>query len=250
MSAVAAVFYRDARIRATNFTFIVWDLCYPMINLLVFGVGIDAALGVNFGAGGLDYNAFFLAGCLGLGSFAIPSNTAWSFFMDRDNGIFYEMLTYPMTRAQYLFGRMLFTVLLAIVQGALTLAAARFVLHVPFAGGHAWLLVALLGLGPAAWFYVYAAFALRIRRNDAFNAVTSILYFVLIFLSSMFYPTDPLPRWFAAAALANPITWQVDVLRYATVGLGDPSRIVAEAAGFLVFTAVAGLLAIRALDQQ
>jgi ABC-2 type transport system permease protein len=250
MSAVTAVLYRDARIRATNFTFVVWDLCYPMINLLVFGVGIDAALGVKFGEGGLDYNAFFLAGCLAMGSFAIPSNTAWSFFMDRDNGIFYEMLTYPMTRAQYLLGRMLFTVTLALAQGALTIAAARWILHVPLAAGHAWLLIVMLALGPCAWFYVYAALALRIRRNDAFNAVTSILYFVLIFLSSMFYPTDPLPRWFAATALANPITWQADTLRYLTIGLGDPHRIAVEAAAFTVFTLVSYYLAVRALDAQ
>jgi len=250
MSAIAAVLYRDARIRATNLTFVIWDLCYPMINLLVFGVGIDAALGVHFGAGGLDYNAFFLAGCLGLGSFAIPSNTAWSFFMDRDNGIFYEMLTYPMTRAQYLFGRMLFTVSLALAQAALTLAAARFLLHVPILGSRAWLLVPMLVLGPSAWFYLYAALALRIRRNDAFNAITSILYFVLIFLSSMFYPTGPLPRWFARAALANPITWQVDVLRYATIGLGDPRRVAIEAAGFTAFAVLASLVAVRVLNRQ
>jgi ABC-type multidrug transport system permease subunit len=250
MSAIAAVLYRDARIRATNLTFILWDLCYPMINLLVFGVGIDAALGVKFGSGGLDYNAFFLAGCLALGSFAIPSNTAWSFFMDRDNGIFYEMLTYPMTRAQYLFGRLLFTVVLAMAQGVLTLVAARFILHVSFAAGHVWLLVAMFALGPAGWFYTYSWLALRIRRNDMFNAVTSMLYFVLIFLSSMFYPTDPLPRWFAATALANPITWHVDVLRYATIGLGDPTRIAIEGTGFVAFTISAGLLAVRALDEQ
>jgi ABC-2 type transport system permease protein len=250
MSAIGAVLYRDARIRATNLTFVVWDLCYPMINLLVFGVGIDAALGMKFAAGSLDYNAFFLAGCLGLGSFAIPSNTAWSFFMDRDNGIFYEMLTYPMTRAQYLFGRMLFTVLLAIAQAALTLAAARFLLHVPISGSHLWLLAPMLVLGPSAWFYVYAALALRIRRNDAFNAVTSILYFVLIFVSSMFYPTDPLPRWFAWSALANPITWQVDVLRYATIGFGDPHRVAIEAAGFAAFAVIASIVAVRVLNRQ
>jgi len=250
MSAIAAVVYRDARIRATNLTFMFWDLCYPMINLLVFGVGIDAALGMKWSAGGLDYNAFFLAGCLGLGSFAIPSNTAWSFFMDRDNGIFYEMLTYPMTRGEYLLGRMLFTVSLALAQGALTLAAARFLLHVPFGAGHTWLLAGMLALGPSAWFYVYAALALRIRRNDAFNAVTSILYFVLIFLSSMFYPTEPLPRWFAAAALANPITWQVDVLRYATIGLGDPARVALEATGFLAFALIASFVAVRVLNRQ
>jgi len=250
MSAITAVLYRDARIRATNLTFVIWDLFYPMINLLVFGVGIDAALGVKFGAAGLDYNAFFLAGCLGLGSFAIPSNTAWSFFMDRDNGIFYEMLTYPMTRAEYLFGRMLFTFALALVQACLTLAAAHWLLHVPLGGGHLPWLLLMLALGPCAWFYLYAALALRIRRNDAFNAVTSMLYFALIFVSSMFYPTEPLPRWFAAAALANPITWQVDVLRYATIGLGSPHRIAVEAAAFAAFTLAASWVAVRTLNTQ
>src|SRR5271155_5948093 len=128
MSAITAVLERDARIRATNLTFVIWDLCYPMINLLVFGVGINAALGMKFSSGGLDYNAFFLAGCLGLGSFAIPANTAWSFFMDRDNGIFYEMLTYPMTRAEYLLGKLAFNVFIAVMQAALTIGVGASVL--------------------------------------------------------------------------------------------------------------------------
>ena len=250
MSAISAVLYRDARIRATNLTFVVWDLFYPMINLLVFGVGLNAALGVHFGGGSLDYNAFFLAGCLGLGSFVSPSNTAWSFFMDRDNGIFYEMLTYPMTRTEYLFGRMLFTFTLVLVQSGLTLAAAHWLLHVPLRAGHLPWLLLMLALGPCAWFYLYSALALRIRRNDAFNAVTSMLYLALIFVSSMFYPTEPLPRWFAAAALANPITWQVDVLRYSTIGLGDPHRIAIEAAAFAAFTLAVWHAAVRILNRQ
>jgi ABC-2 type transport system permease protein len=250
MSAITAVLYRDAKIRATNFTFVFWDLFYPMINLLVFGVGIDAALGFKFGSGVLDYNAFFLSGCLALGSFAIPSNTAWSFFMDRDNGIFFEMLTYPMTRGEYLFGRMLFTLVVAVAQGGLTLFAAHALLHVALDAARVPLLLVALVVGPAAWFYLYAMFALWIRRNDVFNAVTSILYFLLIFVSSMFYPTDPLPRWFGTAALANPITWQVDVLRYATIGLGDPRRVALEAAGFVAFTVLAAFLAVRTLNRQ
>src|SRR5271167_4429015 len=250
MPAISAILYREGKIRATNMIFVFWDFFYPLCYLLVFGVGMSAALGAPVSIPGVNYNSFFLAGVLGMASFGIASNSSWSFFMDRDNGIFYEMLTYPMTRAQYLFGRMLFTVSLALAQAALTLAAARFLLHVPILGSRAWLLVPMLVLGPSAWFYLYAALALRIRRNDAFNAVTSILYFVLIFLSSMFYPTDPLPRWFARAALANPMTWQVDVLRYATIGMGDPHRVALEAAGFAAFAAVASLVAVRVLNRQ
>ena len=124
MTGLAAMLYREARIRATNATFIFWDVVYPLGYLLVFGVGMTTALG-GFAGMGADYNAFFLAGVLGMASFGIASNTAWSFFMDRDNGIFYEMLTYPMSRAAYLIGKVLFNVVIALVQALVTVLARR-----------------------------------------------------------------------------------------------------------------------------
>ena len=96
----------------------------------------------------------------------------------------------------------------------------------------------------------YAIFALAIRRNDAFNTVTSIFYFVFLFASSMFYPIDPLPRVFRIAALANPITWHVDVMRFATIGSGDPRQIALEAAGFVVFTLASFAGALVVLRRQ
>src|SRR5207249_8304090 len=93
-------------------------------------------------------------------------------------------------------------------------------------------------VGAAGWFFLYAVFALVIRRNDAFNTITSIFYFVFLFASSMFYPIDPLPVAFRAVALVNPITWHVDVMRFATIGLGDPRSVALEAAGFVAFTLV------------
>jgi ABC-2 type transport system permease protein len=74
-----------------------------------------------------------------------------------------------------------------------------------------------------------------------------VFYFVFLFASSMFYPLDPLPRTFRIAALANPITWQIDVLRYATIGVGDGAAIAVEALAFAIFAAVSFALAVRAL---
>ena len=250
MSAISAILYREGKIRATNYTFLFWDLFYPLAYLLVFGVGVNEALGGAFPSGPVDYNSFFLAGVLGMASFGIAANTSWTFFLDRDNGIFYEMLTYPMTRAEYLLGKMLFNVGIALFQAAITIALAAALLGVRLR----WDLLPLLALavvvGTAGWFYFYAIFALKIRRNDIFNTVTSIFYFVFLFASSMFYPLDPLPAWFRVTALANPITWQVDVLRYATIGLGSPAHIAWEAAGFLIFALLSFALAVRSLDQQ
>lgn len=190
--------------------------------VLVFGVGMSSALGGDFAGMGAGYSDFFLAGVLGMASFGIASNTAWSLFMDRDNGIFYEMLTYPLSRAAYLIGKVLFNTLIALVQALVTVVLAAVLLDVDIRWTGLPLLIVTVAVGTAGWFFFYAIFALRIRRNDAFNTVTSIFYFVFLFASSMFYPIAPLPKLFRVAAWANPITWQVDILRYATINVGVP----------------------------
>src|SRR5207253_11062132 len=121
------------KIRATNLTFIFWDLFFPLLYMLVFGVGVNSALGAPTGIGNVSYHEFFLAGILAMASFAIASNTSWSFFLDRDNGIFYEMLTYPMSRSEYLLGKVIFNVFVALVQAAVTIVLAASVLGVPIA---------------------------------------------------------------------------------------------------------------------
>src|SRR5262245_29784525 len=129
MTAIGAVMYREGKIRATNLTFIFWDVFYPLGYLLVFGVGMSHAVGTTL-PGDLDYHSFFLGGVLGMASFGIAANTSWSFFMDRDNGIFYEMLTYPLSRAQYLLGKVVFNVVIAAAQATVTVLLAGALLGV------------------------------------------------------------------------------------------------------------------------
>lgn len=250
MSSLSAVVYREAKIRATNLTFIFWDLFFPLLYMLVFGVGINASLGAPAGIGKVDYNSFFLAGVLAMASFAIASNTSWSFFMDRDNGIFFEMLTYPMSRSEYLLGKVIFNVFIAVIQAALTLLVGRLLLGIPIQWEKLPLLLAGMAIGTAGWFFFYAIFALRIRRNDIFNSVTSIFYFVFMFASSMFYPLEPLPAWFRVTALANPITWQIDWLRYTSIGMGTLHTLWIEAAAFVVFSLISFAYAVHCLQQQ
>ena len=78
----------------------------------------------------------------------------------------------------------------------------------------------------------------------------SLFYFVFLFCSSIFYPLEPLPGWFRKAALANPLTWQVDFLRFATLGAGEPRQILLEATAFAVFSVAAFAYAVRCLQQQ
>jgi len=250
MSSLSAVVYRETKIRMTNLTFIFWDVFFPLGYMLIFGVGVNAALGAPAGLSGVDYNSFFLAGVLAMASFAIASNTSWSFFLDRDNGIFYEMLTYPMSRSEYLLGKVIFNVFIAILQTALTLLAGYLLLRIHIRWETLPMLLIGMALGTAGWFFFYSIFALKTKRNDVFNSVTSIFYFVFLFASSMFYPLDPLPGWFRITALINPITWQIDWLRYMSVGIGSLRIVLAEGAAFLIFSSVCFFYAVRCLQEQ
>jgi len=80
--------------------------------------------------------------------------------------------------------------------------------------------------------------------------VTSVFYFVFLFASSMFYPIGPLPTPFREIAAANPITWQVDALRYATIGMGRASVVFLEGAAFCLFTAFSFGAALWALNRE
>jgi ABC-2 type transport system permease protein len=178
MNMILAVMYREYRIRKTSLTWLFYDLFMPLTYLLLFGIGLDRAFATGITVAGqvVNYNAFFLSGVLAMACFGIAINTSYGFFVDRDNGIFYEFLTYPMTRAQFLIGKILFNCLLSLVQTLLTIVLGVLLLSIPLAWNR--ILFVLLGvlLGTAGWFFFLATFALRIRRNDMFNTFINVAY--------------------------------------------------------------------------
>jgi ABC-type multidrug transport system permease subunit len=137
-----------------------------------------------------------------------------------------------------------------VVQTIITVVLAAALFHIPLRWDRLPLVFIAMIVGTAAWFFFYSIFALSTRRNDIFNTVTSILYFVFLFASNMFYPLEPLPAWFRGAALANPITWQIDFVRWATIGLGNTHHIALESGLFLLFGVAAFLYAARCLQRQ
>lgn len=251
MNNILAVLYRDSLIRLTSLTWFFFDLAVPLLYLLMFGVGFDKAVGMGIMTSGIavGYNEFFLAGVLSMSCFGSAINQAYGFFHDRETGIFYEFLTYPMTRGEYLLGKVIFQCLMSVVQAVLTLIAAIVLLHVPVRIELLPFTIIGVVVGIAGWFFALSIFAFRIRRNDTFNTFINVLYFVLMFVSSMFYPLDAVPVWLKYAAYLNPVTWHTDVLRYCTIGIGDPSIVMMESIGFVLFLFAGFYFAVRTLKK-
>ncbi|MEX0602576.1 MAG: ABC transporter permease, partial [Bacteroidota bacterium] len=192
MREVMAVVYREYLIRRTSQLWFFFDLAVPLLYLLMFGVAFDRALGMGILTSGISvsYNEFFLAGVLAMACFGSAINQSYGFFIDRDNGILYEYLTYPMTRTQFLVGKIAFQCLMSVLQCVLVVAAGAWILDVQFRWEWMGMVFAGMILGTAGWFFFLAFFAFKVRRNDTFNTFINVLYFLLMFVSSMFYPLD------------------------------------------------------------
>lgn len=249
MTGIASVLYREYKFRTTNLAFLFWDIFVPIAYLLIFGYGFQQSIGGNFSGTQLDYASFFVAGILSMTCFGVALNTSWRFFMERENGIFYELLTYPLSRAELFIGKIVFNICLALAGNLLAVASAVLILHSHVRSGAVLWIVLFTALGTAAWFFFYAALALRLRRIDMFNTITSICYILFMFASSMFYPLETLPGWFRVVALCNPLTWLTDLFRFATLGTGSPVMLVAEALGLVAFTLLAFVGAIYAVNR-
>lgn len=252
MNGTLAVLLREYRFRSTNLTFLFWDIFVPIAYLLIFGYGFQRSLGDSFVHAGFktNYASFFLAGVLTMTCFSVAMNTSWRFFMERENGIFYELLTYPISRQQFVIGKILFNVVLSIAGSLLAIFSGILFLDVQVRFDLLAYTVLALGIGTAGWFFFFTILALRIRRIDSFNAVTSICYILLMFASSLFYPLENLPSWFTITARLNPMTWQTDVLRYCTLGVGETTLLLWESLAFTVFTLVAFLGAVNAVNHS
>jgi len=251
MREIIAVVYREYLVRITGLTWMFFDLAVPLLYLLMFGVAFDSALGQGLSVGGqpISYNAFFLAGVLSMTCFGNALNTSYGFFVDRDNGILFEFLTYPMTRGQFLLGKILFQCAMMVLQSMLTIIVSAVLLGVSVPWNLILFVLVAMIIGTAGWFFFLSIFAFLIRRNDTFNLVINVMYFVLMFLSSVFYPLERVPTWLRTVAMVNPLSWHSNVLRFLTLGVGNLQTIFLEIAGFMPLLLVFFSVAIRALQK-
>ena len=246
MTPLAAIAYREMRIRLVNPIFPLWDVLVPVVYLLVFGAGLQDFLGVTH-EGGVDYPTFLLGGVLSMVTFSIAWNSSYAWFEDLQSGVFHELLTYPFPRRHLLLGKLIFNACFSLLAAGLCLLAAVTVLHIELipqrlAGLTVWLVV-----GAAAWYFLFALLALLVRGYNAYHTTTSAFFILLMFVSNLFYPADRLPGPLPWLASANPVTWQTDLMRYYTYGPELP-YLRWEALALVLFTVIVFALASRKLS--
>ncbi len=168
--------------------------------------------------------------------------------LDIESGFMDRLLSAPVSRPAILVGRLGGAMGYAVVQATLLLVVFT-IMGADIAGGIPSALAVLvvaallaLALGSLA-----SAIALRSGSQEVVQSVFPLV-FVLIFVSSAFFPVSLMEGWYGEIAAKNPITWVVDpTRRLVVVGFdaGDAAEAVAITAGLAAAALAVAFLQLR-----
>jgi ABC-2 type transport system permease protein len=236
LAAVHGIVARDLSRAFRQKGRIVGGIARPFMWLLLVGAGFSAITRVG---GGVSYQAFIYPGVVAMAALFGSMLAAIATVYDREFGMLRLMLASPAGVGAVLAGRAVAATLLGTLQGGIVLLCAPLLVSITplqFAAAFAALVLvatasSVLGL----------LVAVRLRSVENFAGIFNVVLFPLFFVSGALYPVSGMPAWLRGAALLNPATYQVELMRSA---LGVPAEIAAmNCLLALGVTIVAGLAA-------
>ena len=258
LRGVYIIWYRDLVRFWHDKMRMVGSLAMPFLFLFVFSQGLSASLGL-FG-GETDFTKFMFPGVIGMavlvGSFMGGVSVVW----DREFGFLKEVLVAPISRVSVAVGKTLGAATIAMFQGGIILAFAPLV-GVSFSSGTAVTLAFLMFLLAVSMGAFGVLLATRIRTMEAFQAVTQMLMFPMVFLSGVFFPLQGIPAWMNVLVKINPATYAIVPIRQVVLGappdsafgislFGHTMTMWNNVAVLMVFGVAMIFLAVRSLSNQ
>jgi ABC-2 type transport system permease protein len=170
--------------------------------------------------------------------------------LDIENGFFERLLASPVSRLSILAGRLAGAAVVGAGQAVIFVVLFRL-FGVEIQGGLPGVLVivltaVLLAIAVGA---LAAAIGLRTGLQEAVNN-SFPLVFILLFISSAFFPTGLMNGWYRWVAEHNPLTWLINGMRYQVItgfDLGEALQSILVAAALAV---LAMLLAVSQLRRR
>jgi ABC-2 type transport system permease protein len=211
---ISAVWWREFKVFWREKSRIVSSIVQPLIWLFLFGSGIGANLSVN----SVNYRDYIYPGILTMsvifGSVFFGLYIIW----DRKLDVLKAVLVAPVTRLSIFFGKVLGGCTDVLLQ-----VAILFVFSFLFPAVNPWgIPQALLILLVTSVALVSMGLALGslLESLEGFQVISAFLVFPLFFLSGALFPVDEkLPSWLTDLVKVNPLSYTVDGVRGALLGI-------------------------------
>ena len=220
----------------------------PLLWLLVFGAAVSRVPGL--GAEGVPYKAFLVPGILAQSVLFIAIFSGLAIIWERDLGITQRVLVAPVSRSAIILGKAVSAATRAMFQVGVVLAVVALV-RIPLVWSPLRLVGALLGaaLGATLLSAISMVIASAVRSREQFMGIGQLVTLPLLFASNALYSVEVMPGWLRAVAHANPLTYEVELLRQLLVGVG-PDRMLLDVAVLLAWTVAAVAIASRTFPRR
>lgn len=220
-------------------TRIIGTLGIPFFFILVFGFGLSSFVSVE----DTTYFQFIVPGMMGMTLLFQSMFGGLSVIEDKQFGFFKEILVAPIPRPLVVLGKALGTATVVTIQATMVMVAAMF-LGFSFNFSLPSIVLALFSMFLVSTGFVGFGLIFAAKTNDpqSFQIIVNFLIFPLFLLAGVFFPLDSVPGWMQAVSFLDPLTYGVDLLRAALIGLSFfPTWLSISA--LLLFDAIALLIA-------
>jgi ABC-2 type transport system permease protein len=199
---------------------VIGTLGMPLFFMAFLGFGFSRAQLPNLPAG-VNYIQFLVPGIVGMTLLFSSTFTGISVLWDREFGFLKEIMVAPVSRVSIVLGRIAGGATTSLIQGATILLlsiplgfAIRGILEV-LAATFFMLLISIIFIS------LGLVFASNMKDIHGFNMITNFIVFPLFLLSGALFPVGNLPPQVQVFAYLDPLTYGVDGLRSALLGLSS-----------------------------
>jgi len=204
-------------------------LATPLFFLAFLGLGFNR-MAVPGMRAGVDYIHFLVPGILGMSLLFSSTFSGMSVLWDREFGFLKEIMVTPVNRFSIVIGRIAGGATTAIIQGLMLIVIAVIIgFRIPSVPAFFLALLFML-LITTTFIGLGLIFASIMRDMQGFGLVMNFVMFPMFFLSGAMYPLKNLPLVIRVLSYIDPLSYGVDGLRGALVGMSAFSILIDLAA--------------------
>jgi ABC-2 type transport system permease protein len=199
---------------------ILGNIIQPFFFLAILGVGFKSSMSfVAVDMKGVDYLQFLVPGLIGMTLLFSSMFAGLSILWDRQFGFLKEIMVAPVSRFSLVLGRIAGGMTTTLLQAlSILLIAHLFGFKIKTLTGFLLSLI-FMGLIGIGFVGMGVAFASKMEDMHGFQIVMNFIIMPIFFLSGALFPLEGLPSWLSSLMYLDPLTYGVDGLRKALLGV-------------------------------
>ena len=216
MAAIYILWLRELKRYVRSRAQIVASLGQPLLYLVALGFGLGP---VFQKAGQGSYLQFVAPGVIGMSLLFSSIFSGIGLMFDRQFGFLKETLVAPVPRLHIMIGRTLGGATVSMVQGLLVLVVCIVAGFRPVHASAVPLALLFMALIAIVFASLGTAIGSMLQNMQGFQLIMNFLVMPIFFLSGALFPLTNLPAGLAVATRIDPLTYGIDGLRSAFLGL-------------------------------